>query len=301
VASPTAWRPGGSLTKDQQIERSIKSLLNKLTRENYSKLYSQLLETGISEQVHIECLAREVFTKATLQHNFIEMYADLCRDLHQSLQDKGISETANFKRVLLDRCQESFGQYMVRPEVDESLSYEEKYEELVKYKTKMLGNMRLVGQLLCRKMLSPKIIFLCVDELLRCGTEESVETLYAFLDTIGPSFDTPEWVGAAKLHEVFGLVKILSEDAGQPPRIRCLLKDLLDKKNHNWKEVSPKAPSTASAQQKPRVPSPKARSDADQDNCWRSAAARTDRTPERTPAQNKRLGSPEGAKKCTTA
>merc|ERR1719335_2195978 len=67
VASPTAWRPGGSLTKDQQIERSIKSLLNKLTRENYSKLYAQLLETGISEQAHIECLAREVFTKATTQ------------------------------------------------------------------------------------------------------------------------------------------------------------------------------------------------------------------------------------------
>lgn len=289
VASPTAWRPGGSLTKDQQIERSIKSLLNKLTRENYSKLYAQLLETGISEQAHIEVLAREVFTKATTQHNFIEMYADLCRDLHQSLQDKGISETTNFKRVLLDRCQESFGQYMVRPDIDESLSYEEKYEELVKYKTKMLGNMRLVGQLLCRKMLSPKIIFLCVDELLRCGTEEALETLCAFLDTIGPSFDTPEWVGAAKLHEVFGLVKILSEDAGQPPRIRCLLKDLLDKKNLNWKEV-PKTVAAAPAQQKPRVPSPKARSGADQDTCWRSSAV-----------GNKRVGSPEGAKKCITA
>jgi len=298
AASPTAWKPGGSLTKDQQIERSIKSLLNKLTRDNYSKLYSQLLETGICEQVHIECLAREVFMKATTQHNFIELYADLCRDLHQSLQDKGICETANFKRVLLDRCQESFGQYMVRPSINESLSYEEKYEELVKYKTKMLGNMRLVGQLLNRKMLSPKIIFLCVDELLRCGTEEALETLCAFLDTIGPSFDTPEWMGAAKLHEVFGLVKILSEDSAQPPRIRCLLKDVLDKKTHNWKEVPAKAALTrtqseVSSQQKPRVSSPKARSDADQDNCWRSTTACSD--------SGRRLGSPENARKCATA
>merc|ERR1719453_1749435 len=158
--------------------------------------------------------------KATTQHNFIEMYADLCHDLHQSLQDKGISDTANFKRVLLDRCQESFGQYMVRPSIDESLSYEEQYEELVKYKTKMLGNMRLVGQLLIRKMLSPKIIFLCTDELLRCGTEESLETLCAFLETIGPVFDFAEWQGQAKLQEVFGLAQILSEDARQSARTR---------------------------------------------------------------------------------
>jgi hypothetical protein len=298
--SPTAWKPGGALTKDQQIERSIKSLLNKLTRDNYSKLYTQLLETGICEQVHIECLAREVFMKATTQHSFIEMYADLCRDMHESLQDKGISETANFKRVLLDRCQESFGQYMVRPSIDESLSYEEKYEELVKYKTKMLGNMRLVGQLLCRKMLSPKIIFLCVDELLRCGTEEALETLCAFLDTIGPSFDTPEWIGAAKLHEVFGLVKILSEDSGQAPRIRCLLKDVLDKKNLNWKEVPARATPETTSQQKTRVPSPpKALSSADHDSCWRSGPARNDRTPERSPIghTSKRLGSPENARK----
>jgi len=301
-ASPTAWKPGGSLTKGQEIERSIKSLLNKLTRDNYAKLYTQLLESGISEQAHIECLAREVFMKATTQHCFIEVYADLCHDLHQSLQDKGISETTNFKRVLLDRCQESFGQYMVRPSIDESLGYEEKYEELVKYKTKMLGNMRLVGQLLCRKMLSPKIIFLCVDELLRCGTEEALETLCAFLDTIGPSFDTPEWAGAAKLHEVFGLVKILSEDAAQPPRIRCLLKDILDKKTHNWKELPLRSATASVSQQKPRVPSPKARSGADQDSCWRSATApRSDRTPERTPIGNRRLGSPENARNCAAA
>ena len=42
-----------------------------------------------------------------------------------------------------------------------------------------------IGHLLRRAMLSPKIIFHCTDELLSIGTDESLETLVVFLDTIG--------------------------------------------------------------------------------------------------------------------
>merc|ERR1719327_2579810 len=87
-------------------------------------------------------------------------------------------------------------------------------------------------------MLSPKIIFLCSEELLKCGSEEALETLSAFLETIGPTFDAPKWVGSSKLQEVFSLVKILAEDEGQSARIRCLLKDVLDKKANKWQEIS---------------------------------------------------------------
>ena len=41
----------------------------------------------------------------------------------------------------------------------------------------MLGNMKFVGELLCKKMLSSKIIFQCVDELLDVKNDEAIETL----------------------------------------------------------------------------------------------------------------------------
>merc|ERR1719217_120480 len=87
-------------------------------------------------------------------------------------------------------------------------------------------------------MVSPKIIFLCSEELIKSGTEEALETLSVLLETIGPTFDTPAWVGSSKLQEVFSLVKIMSDDEGQSARIRCLLKDVLDKKANKWQEIS---------------------------------------------------------------
>lgn len=272
-SSTPAWAPGKALTKDQKIEREIKSILNKLTRENFERLCPQLLACGITAQTHVECLAREVFLKATTQHQFIEMYADLCKEVHSAVQEA--SADVNFKRVLLDRCQESFALYMQRPDVDESLGYEERYEELVKYKTKMLGNVRLVGHLLSRRMLSPKIIFLCADQLLECGTEEALETLCAFLDTIGPAFDTAEWPGHGKLNDVFSLCRILAGDDKLGPRIRCLLNDVLDKRDNAWKEKE--IPKTTTEEQDQDWgasghPRHRARSAADNDNCWRKQA-----------------------------
>jgi translation initiation factor 4G len=267
-----AWVPGKALSNEAKVERQIKSILNKLTRENYGKLYAQLLESGISQQSHIECLARDVFMKATADHHqFVEMYADLCRDLHESLENEKLQDAnaeINFKKVLLDQCQEAFALYGQLPAVDESHSYDEKYEEWVKYKTKMIGNIRLVGHLLVRKMVSPKIIFLCSEELIKSGTEEALETLSVLLETIGPTFDTPAWVGSSKLQEIFSLVKIMSDDEGQSARIRCLLQDVLDKRANDWKEVAqrqPKLMDRGSKTHKDEV----AHKNADTDSCWR--------------------------------
>lgn len=273
-----AWAPGKALSADEKVERQIKSILNKLTRDNYDKLYAQLLESGISKQSHVECLARNVFMKATCQHQFVKMYADLCRDLNESLlAEWSVSGDCDFKKVLLDQCQEAFALYMQTPTIDENLSYDEQYEEWVKYKTKMIGNIRLIGHLLARKMLSPKIIFLCSEELLKCGSEEALETLSAFLETIGPTFDTPKWVGSSKLQEVFSLVKILAEDEGQSARIRCLLKDVLDKKANRWQEAC--LQEAEQDQQKSKVVHKKVNEEfpksADTDADWRRSGGKT--------------------------
>ena len=60
------------------VRRSVKSILNKLTVEKFEKLYAKLLECGIRTAEHAELLAQEIFEQATLQHNFVGMYADLC-------------------------------------------------------------------------------------------------------------------------------------------------------------------------------------------------------------------------------
>merc|ERR1719197_427975 len=77
----------------------------------------------------------------------------------------------------------------------------------------MLGNMKFVGNLLCSKILSSKIIFECVEQLMGAETrsDETVETLAAFLNTIGPMFDTENYSRYQQLNDVFSRVMKLTE------------------------------------------------------------------------------------------
>jgi len=233
-------RFGADLTEVQKAERQIKCILNKLTRERFDKLYAQLLEcfatqtSEFREQV-VGVVAREVFAKATMEHSFVEMYADVCSKLSEDLgRQNGVQ--VNFRHALLDQCQRSFNLHLDPPRIDGDLDYEERYEELVKYKTRMLGNVRLIGQLLKRRMLSAKIIFHVTDELVSIGSPEALETLAVFLQTIGSTFDTPRWQGHARLEGVFLRAELFAEDSRQCSRTRCLLKDLLDKRKNAWRE-----------------------------------------------------------------
>jgi hypothetical protein len=234
----------------------VKSILNKLTRERFATLYDQLLaccrESGSRPQV-IEIIAKEVFAKATVQHGFVEMYAEVCAKLHHDLKRDGAEGC--FKRVLLEHCRRSFNLYLEPPPVNASLDYEEQYEETVKYKTRMVGNVRLIGHLLHKRMLSPKVIYHCAEELLTIGSPEALETLCALFETVGTAFDVleKEWQGdgpkvdsppsRSRTEQLFARLKILAEDSHQDTRVRCLISNLLEKRRNHWREWGTKGSS----------------------------------------------------------
>merc|ERR1719472_776904 len=223
---------------NQQVIRGINSILNKLTVEKFDQLYKKLIgEVGMCAENHIVVLTKQLFTKST-QHHFIEMYTDLCVRLHQHFEENPIIDDAakTFKKVLLNQCQESFEEYLRPPPGFDELEGDEKYEALVKYKTSILGNIKFVGNLLVQKMLSSKIIFQCSEQLMEAKTDETLETLAVFLTAIGPMFDNKQWPRYEQLSVVFDRVKALVKDKGNSvsPRIKCLLKDVLDARAQNW-------------------------------------------------------------------
>lgn len=240
----------------QKVERQVKSILNKLTWEKLDKLYDDLVsyctvDDQDTRRETVEVIARDVFKKATLQHHFIELYAGLCARLDADLKQRGIE--VNFRRALLEQCQESFTTHLAPPQIDSCLDYEDQYEMLVKYKTKMLGNVKLIAHLLRLRMLAAKIIFHCIDELISIGSAEALETLCAFIETLGGTFDKPQWSGYARLQEIFKQVEILADDKKQSARTRCLLKDLLDKRRNAWQEKTTVIASPKSDKEKEKL------------------------------------------------
>jgi len=237
---PSGARPALQQSEAARAARCVTSILNKLTRETFDKLYLQLMRSCSSSEVSgevIERVACEVFSAATMKHAPVELYAELCARFHTDLRERQEGLEVRFKRSLLGQCQRSFDRHLEPPKIDDSLGEEEQFEELVKYKTKMLGNVRLVGHLLRQKMLAPTIIFHCADALLEGSSAERLETICAFLEVLGDMFDTPDWRGRAKLEEVFERLQQLSRPmSGQKPRIRFMLTDLLDKRRSGWGE-----------------------------------------------------------------
>merc|ERR1719171_2383558 len=98
--------------------RSIKSILNKLTVEKFDELFKKLIACGLEKKEYVEFLMAEVFEKATTQHHFIPMYAELCVNLNDWLeqtQEEGGAEV-KFKRILLNECQNFFEKCLKPPE-----------------------------------------------------------------------------------------------------------------------------------------------------------------------------------------
>jgi hypothetical protein len=220
---------------DKAVERTMKSILNKLTIEKFDALYTQLTQCGLRTSSHVESLVAEVFEKATVQHHFIPMYADLCARLNAWFEKEGTPGDCNFRKILLDQCQSQF-EKSLEPMKLTSDDEEEREEEASRYKKRMLGNIRLVGELLTRKMLSPKVLIACSSELLTAPfVSDRLESLAALLTTAGPTFDDPSWPYHAVLGHTFGRVLDVSKDTSVPTRVRFLLTDLLELRNSGWK------------------------------------------------------------------
>jgi len=227
---------------NEEVVRSMKSILNKLTIEKFNPLYEKLVSCGIQTKVHLEILINELFEKATTQHHFINMYADLCARLHTHFIDHPITDDPNtsFKKILLNGCQSFFEKNLKPPSNLEKFDEDEQVALNSKFKMQMLGNIKFVGALLVRQMLAAKVLFAISEELLVEPTPESLESLAALLTVVGPKFDVPAWSAHAMLAAVFAQLEGMAKQEDMNCRVRCLLKDLLELRAASWHDKKPK-------------------------------------------------------------
>jgi translation initiation factor 4G len=227
---------------DEDIVRKMKSILNKLTIEKFPTLSKQLASCGIKTSLHLELLIHEVFEKATMQHHFMDMYADLCVVLQQHFAEHPISSdpSANMKKILLNACQASFERHLTVPAKISTLEGEERDAAEQMYKRQMIGNIRFVGALMVRKMLASKVLFAIMHELLHVGIPEALESLAALLSVVGRTLDQPDSQHRVVVAGIFDRIEALSKDASVKSRVRCLLRDVIELRAAGWEDTKPK-------------------------------------------------------------
>jgi translation initiation factor 4G len=234
--------------EEQGKQRQIKSILNKLTPQNFDRLFLQVNEVNIDSAATLTGVISQIFDKALTEPTFCEMYAKFCAQLATNLPEfTENDEKITFKRVLLNKCQEEFERgereqeeaEKVEEEGEVKLTPQEREEKRLKARRRMLGNIRFIGELYKMGMLTERIMHECIKKLLghpprQNPDEEDVEALCKLMSTIGRIIDHPK----AKEHidAYFRRIESLSNNQKLSSRLRFMLKDVIDLRRNGWQE-----------------------------------------------------------------
>ena len=71
--------------EEEQKQRSFKSLINKLTLDNYDRIVPKMTGITVTTVKTLHGFVDQIFSKALTETIFCEMYSELCHDLQKAL------------------------------------------------------------------------------------------------------------------------------------------------------------------------------------------------------------------------
>ncbi|XP_062097466.1 eukaryotic translation initiation factor 4G-like [Humulus lupulus] len=235
------YEMGKAKKEEQTKQRKFEDILNKLTPQNFEELFEQVKDVNIDNAGTLRGVVAQIYDKALMEPTFCEMCANFCFHLSGELPDfSEDNEKITFKRLLINKCQEEFerGEREQEEANKANEEGEEREEKRNKARRRMLGNIRLIGELYKKKMLTERIMHECIKKLLdsqhQTPDEEDVEALCELMSTIGEIIDHPK----AKKHmdAYFDSMETLSNHMTLSSRIRFMLKDTIDLRKNKWQQ-----------------------------------------------------------------
>lgn len=239
--------------------KEIRSLLNKLSPNNYDKLKDKMCAFKMDSDNAMNGAVDIIFSKALSEPSFCELYAKLCSDIIKS----GDARTSDgdlwgksVRRCLLSRSQKEFelikevtsSSSVFKDAVAESGENKtplEIEEESGRAKQRYLGNIRFIGELYKLSILPDVVIMHCVEQLAdktleakntQCSKfeEEKLESLCQLLakgagKKLNQSIST-YWTKCP----VFKTFDHLISNRLTSSRIRFLMLDIIDMRAKNW-------------------------------------------------------------------
>ncbi|CAK9318906.1 unnamed protein product [Citrullus colocynthis] len=237
------YEVGKVADQEETKQRQLKAILNKLTPQNFEKLFEQVKAVNIDSSKTLSGVISQIFDKALMEPTFCEMYANFCLHLAGELPDfSDDNQKITFKRLLLNKCQEEFEKEQEEnDEVNEvgemKQSAEEREVNRIKARRRMLGNIRLIGELYKKKMITEKIMHVCIKKLLgqyQNPDEEDIEALCKLMTTIGEMIDHPK--AKEHMNAYFEMMTKLSNNMKLSSRVRFMLKDAIDLRKNKWQQ-----------------------------------------------------------------
>ncbi|PIK51072.1 putative eukaryotic translation initiation factor 4 gamma 1 [Apostichopus japonicus] len=257
--SENAWKPYSRKKKeregkhdDEELLRRFKSILNKLTPQNFQKLMYQTMQLPINSEERLTGVTDLVFKKAIMEPVFSQVYANMCRVMQNIEVTKADGGTVQFRKLIIIKCQKQFERQRSNEKMEmekkriAALSEKEQEEALAKFeyqvmiaKKQFIGNIRFIGELFKLSLLREKIMQGCIFRLIKANDEESLECVSVLVSTVGHCLDHQK--GKALMDHYFNQVDKIIKEKKVSSGIRFMLQDLKDLRESNWKPRRNKA------------------------------------------------------------
>ena len=247
------------LRKKDPIKFDLTELLNILAVDNY-KPVKQIIFEKIKDSLDNQSKFLDVlFKKAVHEKAFVFLYAKLCKELDKMLPQK--DQKKNNKKPyslmhakLIDKCREVF-KIDNNSKFDKYIKVNDPTEREIKLKKFVLGNVNFICELIKAQILSKKIVFPCIDNLLSRYEKEgqcdeilrliNLEAIVIMIDNFGTMIkkkedtikeeDKKEY--NIKIDEYLRKLNDIQENSKLPGYVKYKIINLIEKKKNNWEET----------------------------------------------------------------
>jgi hypothetical protein len=106
------------MSESDKFNYTVKQLriqLNKLSKDNFDVIAKSIIQDQQFSPSLLNELMKIIFMKATVEHNYLEIYVKLCVLLFKKYKDKDNKEM-DFKKLLIKKCEKQFYKMMERKE-----------------------------------------------------------------------------------------------------------------------------------------------------------------------------------------
>ena len=206
---------------------------------------------GVESKLILKGVILLIVDKALEEPKYSSLYAQLCLRLAEDAPNfdgpaaegqPGQKQSTTFRRLLISKLQDEFENRTRNVDVydkRENPLLPEEEEQRAIAKIKMLGNIKFIGELGKLDLIHESILHKCIKTLLEKKKRvqlkdmgEDLECLCQIMRTVGPRLDHER--AKSLMDQYFARMCSLMLSKELPARIRFLLQDTVELREHHW-------------------------------------------------------------------